>query len=293
MVYGYGVWSKIAMRLNVDLASDTLRNLQKYNQVKQKLSNGTLNADNMLFFLRFSEGDQRLQDDLANKGYNLFPNPKFSKAIRNREVYMQDVDKLTKYPLKRLYLENLNGNALDKINEAFGSDTVVLKVGNLHASEGKWLLDEGRYLPHLNHKMRKLPVTVEEFIPDARSIRIGFIGDATDFNNYFITEHINSKTWLKNNAPEEELTYSHSERYTLGIGNIDELFDEVKVIALKYGANLIGVDWVISENKIGLLELNDMIGLPDGDYAFELFLRGVKTILENNTNGGGSNERNV
>lgn len=292
-MYGYGVWSKVAMRLNIDLASNSLRNLQKYNQVKQQMAKGNLTKENMLFFLRFSEGDQRLQDKLHSEGYKLFPNPEFSQFIRNREEYLPEIDGMTKYPLKRVYLPAFSSSIYDVIRDNFGEQPVVVKVGNLHASEAKWLVRGQGDLPRLKYALRQLPITIEEFVPDARSIRIGFIGDATDFSNYFITEHVNSKTWLKNNAPEEELTYSHSERYTLGIGNIDELFDEAKVIALKYGADLLGVDWVISENKTGLLELNDMIGLPDGDYAFELFLRRVKTILENNTNEGGSNERNV
>lgn len=278
MVYGYGIWSKIERRLHIDSPLRGLRNMQKYNQVRQSYLKGFINKQDIFFFLRFSEGDQKLQDTLHQEGYNLFPNPVFSQFIRYREVYLTEVDQITKYPLKRLYLDKLTQTVVSDINKHFGDSPVVLKIGNFHASGGKYLLDEKRLIPHLKYKMRMQPITVEEFIPNARSIRTGFIGDPNNYDNYFITEHINSRTWLKNNAPEEENTYPYSERGKLGIPHIGELIEETKNMAIKYGANLLGVDWVVGEEKTGLLELNDMIGLPDGDYAFNLFYREVYNI---------------
>lgn len=278
--HGYGIWKDVYHQLQLDNDFRLLRNFQKYNQVAKAIQNKEIPKDQPFIFLRFSSGDQKLQDRLHEEGYKLFPNPEFSIFIRNREEYLHEIDKLTKYPLKRLYFPHFSSDIYSKVKGYFGEDTdVVFKVGNLHASEGKYLVTPTEPLPYLKYDQRKLPVTVEEFVPNARSIRIGLIGDPSNFENYFIHEHINSKTWLKNFSPEEELVYSYNERYDLKIPEIDQLIEEVQNIALRYNANLLGVDWVISKDKIGLLELNDMIGLPDGDFAKTLFTNKVRDIL--------------
>ena len=280
MYYGYGIWDAIYNELQKDKDFRLLRNYQKHNQVTKALARNEIPKDEPFIFLRFSKGDQKLQDRLNNEGYRLFPDPDFSSFIRDREIYLTEIDKVTEFPLKRLYFSEFSASIDPQVKSYFGEDAkVVYKVGNLHASEGKWLVSPSQPLPYLKYDQRKMPITVEEFVPDARSIRIGLIGDPMDFNNYFIVEHINSKTWLKNNNPEEELVYSYDERYNLGISRIDELFDEVKSIARIFGANLLGVDWVVSDDKIGLLELNDMIGLPEGDFAKNLFLTNLRKEL--------------
>lgn len=280
MNHGYGIWKDIQYELLKDAELRLLRNFQKYNQVTKALANKEIPKDKHFIFLRFSNGDQKLQDTMHSEGYQLFPNPEFSQFIRDRESYLTEIDLQTKYPLKRMYFPNFNQDIYSKIKDYFGEDTsVVVKVGNLHASEGKWLVTKTEPFPYLKYDQRKQPITVEEFVPNARSIRIGLIGNPQDFNNYFITEHVNSKTWLKNFDPEEELTYSYNQRYDIGIPEIDTLFEEVRTIALKYNANLLGVDWVITEDRIGLLELNDMIGLPEGDFAKNLFLTNLKHYL--------------
>lgn len=284
MIYGYGLWRDVENQLHKDLPNVEIRNKQKYNQIRQAILKGWVSKSDLIFFLRFSEGDQRLQDQLHKEGYNLFPNPEFSKFIRNRGKYLREIDKQTKYALKRVHLDKFPNNLMEVIRENFKDNPVVLKVGNLHASEGKYLIKNSQDIPHLKYKQRQMPITIEEFIPDARSIRIGLIGDPFDIKNYFITEHVNSKTWLKNFAPEEEVTYFYNERYDLGIDHIDKLIYETMTIAFKYNANLLGVDWVVSPTKTGLLELNDMIGLPEGDFSLYLFSREVEKVCMKHIN---------
>lgn len=280
MYYGYGIWREIFNELQRDNSFRLLRNYQKHNQVTKAIQNKEIPKDKPFLFLRFSKGDQKLQDKLQSEGYQLFPNPEFSQFIRDREYYLQEIDQLTKYPLKRMYFPHFDISIKQGVNDYFGYKTpVVVKVGNLHASEGKYLVTETQPFPYLKYDQRKQSITVEEFVPNARSIRIGLIGDPTSYENYFIHEHINSKTWLKNFAPEEELVYSYNERHQLNIPEIDSLFEEVQMIAQRYNANLLGVDWVVTEDKIGLLELNDMIGLPEGDFAKNLFLTKIRDIL--------------
>ncbi|MNV82319.1 hypothetical protein D3C71_1760450 [compost metagenome] len=59
------------------------------------------------------------------------------------------------------------------------------------------------------------------------------------------------------------------------------LISKTRQIALNYKTDLIGVDWVVGEEKTGLLEVNDMIGIPDGDFAFGLFYKWVISKIKN------------
>lgn len=282
MIYGYGMWDKIVQRLLVDLPLNSIRNIQKYNKVKQLLAKDFIQPTELFFFLRFSEGDRKLQKELADKGFHLYPNPNFSFFIEKREEYLPKIDEWSQFPLKRIYTTNHVPTIKREIEKHFGSQPVVMKVGNLHASEEKYLISENRIIPvsKSKYKYKPMEVTIEEYVPNARSIRIGIVGNPNQEENIYITEHINSKTWLKNNAPEEENTYSYQERKKLNISHIDELIEETKEMATRYQTNLIGVDWVISEEKTGILELNDMIGMPDGEFAFELFYREIKRVCE-------------
>lgn len=286
MIYGYGLWDKIAMRLQVDLPLRSLRNIQKYNKLKQLIAQKEITPSNLFFFLRFSEGDRKLQSHLAEGDFKLYPNPEFSKFIEVRENYLPQIDEWTKFPLKRVYGSKENMSIKGLAEKHFKNQKFVLKLGNLHTSKGKWLIDESRFYPYMKYKMMKMETLLEEYVSNARSIRVGIIGDANNEENYYLTEHINNSTWLKNNAPEEENTYSYDDRYKLGVSTIDDMISETREIATRYGSSILGVDWVINSEKTGLLEVNDMIGMPDGEFAFNLFYREIRRICMDYLEGG-------
>lgn len=279
MRYGYRVWKDVEQQLRKEGVTD-FRVLREYNDLTRLVNKGVITSDHPLIMLGFSQGERKLQRQLTEQGYALQPNPAFSDFIERHVDYLPEVDKGTAYPLTRCYTEDFR-EIPSLIEKNFPSDaSVILKAGNLHASEGKWLIGPDRVFPRLKPKYLKLSFVVEEFVPDARSIRVGVVGEPENAS-IFITEHINHKTWLKNNDPDEELTYSYEDRMTLGIPHIDSLIEETKQLALRYNTSLIGVDWVVSPVKTGLLELNDMIGLPEGDFALGLFTTWVKKYLIN------------
>lgn len=162
---------------------------------------------------------------------------------------------------------------------------MVLKVGNYHCGENKFLLNAGQKMPFLKYKLRNDEVLFEEFVPNARSIRIGFVGNPRDNKNLFISEHVNSKraamdistSWIKNIDPIET-SYLHEDRHLLHIKEIDELIEESRRIAIYYNTDLIGIDWAISDDKIGILELNDMIGIPYDERVVSMFKQHALSI---------------
>ncbi|MHC8520826.1 hypothetical protein ACPJHQ_05365 [Rossellomorea sp. H39__3] len=279
MIYGYGLWYDIESQLYTDYPNQ-YNFISSYKQLKALVNRKEVTQRDVIFFLRSSKSDLDFQEKLSQSGYSLFPNPLVSKAIKHKDRYLPELDGWTRYPLKRRYADNIKSVTRAFIDEAFGDNPVVLKVCNLHASEGKWLLDKNREIPRVPYRMRKLPVTVEEFVPDARSIRVGIVGHTDSFDQIFITEHVNTSTWLKNDEPEEENTYRYNERRRLGIPHLEEMVEESIKIAKSYKTDLLGVDWVVGETKTGLVEVNDMISIPSGRGVHNLVYQAVKAHID-------------
>lgn len=279
MIYGYTFWSKVYHHLMKELPLGAIRNVTDYNKMK-KLPN----KHDLIFFLRFGKGDTKLLKHFYDEGYNLFPNPETALFISDRIGHLKEIDSFTRFPLKRRSYENIS--KVETISD-FGKN-VVMKVGNYHCGENKCLIDIGTNFPYLKYKLRKEPVLLEEFVPNSRSIRVGIVGKANDTNNIYITEHINSEqakinvstSWIKNINPIET-NYLYDERYDLNIKNIDDIIKETRMISEKYNSDLLGVDWVVSDKKTGILELNDMIGIPDDERVEMMFKKFIEEVCIN------------
>lgn len=278
MIITYKLWSGIEKRLLKEFP-DKLKTYHSYNDIVNAIRSGFIKKSDPIIFLGMTQGDFDLQSVLAYGGYTLYPSPEFSSFIRQRKVYLPKLDNVTNYRLKRVFTD-LYSTLPSLLRENFDyTEHAILKAGDFHASEGKWLIPPYGQLPRLKHKYHKHGFLLEEFIPNARSIRIGVAGDPRSYQSIFITEHSNSRTWLKNNNPEQELTYSYADRHNLNIPHIDCMITEVLGYAMVLRTSLLGVDFVVNDCRTGLLELNDMIGLPSGDFAFELFYSNIRRIL--------------
>lgn len=273
MIYGYILWEKVFKHIRKQLPEKSIRNINDHNYIQRAAT-----EVDFIFLLKLGKGAQKLQEEFQIKGYNLYPNPVFSNFLRNRSRYLEEVDTITNYALNRIGF-----NSIYEVNKVPNiSDRVVMKIGDYHCGENKWLLGADDKVPYIKHKLRQEPVLFEEFVPNARSIRIGIVGDPNKEESYFITEHTNSEyakqnahtSWIKNISPIET-TYLYHEKENLRISEIDNLINETKKFATRYNTDLIGVDWLVSENKIGLLELNDMIGIPDDERVLQMFQKHV------------------
>jgi len=269
MIYGYILWERVFEYVKKHLPEKSIRNIKDHNYIQRAAT-----EEDLIFLLKFGKGAQKLQEEFQYKGYNLYPNPVFSNFLRNRSRYLEEVDTITNYALKRIGF-----NSIYEVNMVPNiSDRLVMKIGDYHCGENKWLLGAGEKVPYIKHKLRQEPVLFEEFVPNARSIRIGIVGNPNKEESYFITEHTNSEyakqnahtSWIKNISPNET-TYLYHEKGNLHISEIDNLINETKEFAIRYNTDLIGIDWVVSGDKIGLLELNDMIGIPDDERVLRVF----------------------
>ncbi len=278
MIYGYILWDKVFQHIRKLLPEKSIRNINDHNYIQRAAT-----EEDFIFLLKLGKGAQKLQEEFQAKGYKLYPNPAFSNFLRNRSRYLEEVDTITNYALKRIGF-----NSIYEVNKVPNiSDRVVMKIGDYHCGENKWLVEARDKVPYIKHKLRQEPVLFEEFVPNSRSIRIGIVGDPTKEESYFITEHTNSEyakhnahtSWIKNISPVET-TYLYHEKNNLLIPEIDNLINETKEFATRYNTDLIGVDWIVSENKIGLLELNDMIGIPDDERVLQMFHKHVLDLCK-------------
>jgi hypothetical protein len=163
------------------------------------------------------------------------------------------------YPMCRVYHNKGNIDMLPGY---------VYKVGNYHAGEAKHFGNGTKiYVPYS---------TIGEEYVKGRSIRILWIhpGDV------YAVEHINNKSWIANVDPDEEIVYNSNAIQKCPILSklaadtksfIDNELTQHGIISLTWG-----FDYIVGD-KTGLLEINDMCGIPHNEEADKSF---VDSILE-------------
>lgn len=254
MIYDFGSHGYIYKHLMEKLPRESIKAISKTVKLEKLAKEGDL-----VIFYGWGKGHRKCQRMLLDRGVRVEVDGKTSLKLGDKIWQLQVVDKMTKYPLERVFKENQERKYEQiVVPKLESSDRVVVKVGNAHQGEGKYLKE-----PNTKLMMSKESVIFEQFVDNARSIRVLFIGDTL-----FIVEH-KSREWIKNMNPEE-LTYSYNARYQLGIHNIDEIIGDALNLKKHFGMSYGGIDYVVSEDVTGLLEVNDMVGLPEVEEVREV-----------------------
>ena len=273
MIYASGLQREIYMELMKIHPAGTIRN---YGDV-QKLLRLPVTENDIFIIFNWGKGARKVQMQLREKSSNQFPDVDFSLFVYDKINQLRTLDTLTKFPLERVFLENDKYQTV-RTPRLTNSGKVVVKVGNDHQGMNKFL-----YIPGKSFQTKE-PVIFEEYLDHARSLRVAVIGEK---KTVFLIEHQNSDialekphtAWIKNIDPIETV-YSYEERYMLSIPNIDDIIEDALHIAKTYNQHFIGCDYVINSHKTGLLEVNDMIGLPDDDRVLQAALTWFKTLTE-------------
>lgn len=174
-----------------------------------------------------------------------YPNKKALSFCSDRIEQLRYLDDKNFYTLNRSY---------HKPGRIYTKEGYAYKIGNYHQGTNKVLG---------NNKViysRKDNVIEEEFIK-GRSIRILWIYPGL----MFIIEHINSKNWIMNIDPEEEIVTTplqNNSKVILKIVDDVKEFIESNLECKGIRSLTWGFDFIVG-NKIGLLEINDMCGMPD------------------------------
>lgn len=212
----------------------------------------TLDSSDTVLFFNFKHN--KLYDRLLSNGVNLFPYHDFVHFVRNRATQLKVIDTITKYPLKREYIESHTGRIFSR------SDLPILKVGYSHQGDGKY-----KWPSQHNKTCYNDPVVFEEFVQNHRAIRVLIIE-----SDIFVIEQINDH-WIKNQYPIDEIVYHfniESERTIADIPHIEDIIRDACTIKEFCKTPLIGVDYAVGD-KIGLLEVNDMVGMPKSIAAID------------------------
>jgi len=209
------------------------------------------------FVIFFNYKHSKLYDSMAERGAILFPNKYITHKLRNRATQLKELDSITKFPLKREYIDAFTG--IPKPNK----ELPIMKTGDNHQGIGKY-----KYPGAPRKMLRHESVVYEEFVENHRGIRVLIISD-----DIFLIEQVNPDTWIKNDHPVDEITYhwnTQKEETLKWLPCANELVHDALILQIHVAGPLLGVDYAVGD-KIGLLEVNDMVGIPDNDFAMDCF----------------------
>lgn len=219
--------------------------------------NSKVNDGDLVIFFNYKHS--KLYDSMVDRGAMMFPSENITHRLRNRATQLKELDTITKFPLKREYIEAFTG--IPKPNP----ELPIMKTGDNHQGIGKYKF------PHAPRKMlRNESVVYEEFVENHRGIRVLIIDD-----DVFLIEQINPDTWIKNDRPIDEITYhwnTERDKTIEWLPCAEQLVLDAKLLQSHIGGSLLGIDYAVG-NKIGLLEANDMVGIPDNKFAMECFCK--------------------
>lgn len=264
MVWYYDIEMSTIQYLALNLPHGSYRSTNNPTTLHAKAKDGDL----VIFF---NYKHSRLFDTLVSRGVSTYPSAVVTYRLRNRSIQLKALDSITSFPLKRIYIDSFTG--LPKSNDLYP----IMKVGDNHQGIGKYKF------PDCPRKMlRNESVVYEEFVENHRGIRILII-DA----DIFIIEQIND-TWIKNHHPSDEITYhwnTQRDEIIEWLPCAESLvLDASKLLSQYIGGNLAGIDYAVGDKVIGLLEANDMVGIPDNAHAIDCYNRLILNIAEKHIN---------
>lgn len=264
MIWYYDIEASTISFLLLNLPYNSFRSTSSSKALDKNVKWGDL----VIFF---NYKHTKLYDSLIRRGAILFPSSEITYFVRNRSKQLRILDTVTKFPLRRIYIDNYSGIPVPN------KEYPILKIGNNHQGIGKYRYPDGPRKILYNG-----PVVYEEFVEDHRGIRVLIIG-----LDIFIIEQINDQTWIKNDTPSDEITYhwnTQKDECLEWLSCSNELVVDALKIASTVNSPLLGVDYAVGSEKIGLLEINDMVGIPDNRLAMDcynkLLLKICKSYLE-------------
>lgn len=219
----------------------------------QKIAKISTNDDLVLFY----NYKYRKQYPLINCKA-IFPNKEASHFCENRIRQCRILDTF-QGAIDRTYLENHNG--LITFDNGF-----VYKFGNAQQGLEKYLGGKDKGFLTYNDQIIK-----EEYIK-GRSFRMLFIQ-----KDVFLIEQVNQENWIANVGPNEEIVMEYKPHnpfhfilFTIS-NSILEYFNKNNIKSLTWG-----FDFILGhDGRIGLLEVNDMCGIPEDERCDNSFINSI------------------
>jgi hypothetical protein len=194
----------------------------------------------------FNYKDSQGFEKLYSEGIKTYPSQQLTQLCLDRIVNVEFIDSVSKFPMQREIIK-------DAWRKLYLKDGFVYKVGNDHQGQSKYRKGDKEFINLYNEN-----VVIEEFI-EGRSLRVLWIGDSP-----IVIEHINDY-WIKNVNPSQEIVHK-------GVSEFAEIIEDSRNILKNINGQspTIGFDYVVGD-KIGLLEINHVCGLPDNQMVIDMF----------------------
>lgn len=256
MIYLGGIGLKQVGKLiaasNYKDGSLQIRSIKNFNKI---LNMVTADDTAVLYDYRYRKLAELISDKCIT-----YPNKKALLFCGDRGQQIRYTDSHGLYPIQRNY------HSLYRSTTKHG---YVYKIGNKHAGDGK-LLGDGTML------VTRESVIEEEYI-EGRSIRVLWIHPGT----VYVIEHVNTKNWISNINPDREIVYNKNQigscKVLSSIVDSTTSFVEHNMIAQGIISLTWGFDYIVGQ-KTGLLEINDMCGLPDSEEVSNSFVESVLSV---------------
>lgn len=191
---------------------------------------------------------------LVDKGCIVYPTPTMSEICSSRARTCKIIDDLTRFPMVREYYPSVPKYVIEP------EGGFVYKLGDHQQGEKKYRKEDINKIHSYYESYIK-----EEYI-EGRSIRVLWM-----LNKFYLIEHTNDH-WIKNkgNTVETVIEYNSS---------FDKIIQDSKYILKKLSrchalSPTLGFDYVVGE-KTGLLEFNDMCGLPEDENIEKDFVDAI------------------
>lgn len=244
-------------RLISDLPMGEVQSFKDFGKIANKI---TADDTAILYNYRY----RKLLNTIGDKCPNVFPNVQASNFCANRAESIQLLDTITKFPIKRTYYPATNGH--HRVNLKKGH---VYKIGDLQQGRGKFNGNQQDTLDVYRNSY------IEEEFLVGKSMRVLWIYP----NNIFLIEHVNSSNWIANVDPDEEIVHdmfdvSYELKSTI-------ITDALYMIHHLRTMNMLSLTWgfdYVVGHRTGLLEANDMCGLPIHQGIDQAFLEACKMV---------------
>lgn len=202
----------------------------------------TENLKGLIYYARAENIDYEIHNLAFIKDNNIpcWPSAQILQSMTDRHVVMQRCVEAGLVNHSVLFLRG--GETVDL------EFPYVVKIGQEHRGEGKYLINDNQDLPPWEGL-----ATVEPFFV-GQSVRILIIGD-----RYFGISYDNPTSWIKNSCGCDV------EMWEAPI----DMVNHAKSVASIFNLEIAGVDYIVSKDSYHFLEINQYPGLNVSDEAAE------------------------
>ncbi len=259
-----------AYNLNRHIKDDLVYNIHNLELVRSLQSvNKDITVEDVVICMWYDNESLEVVKDREN----VFPSHNILNLSQSRINMTKILDKHSMFPAERFYIED---NILESVMvpRLESSLKVVAKVGDDHKGQNKYLLYPNQTIT------TKESIIFEEFIEDARSIRVLLIGDKA-----FVIEFHNDKDLLKDKSTEWIKNINCTTELINDTSAYKDLIRDTRQLSNVLDYDFLAIDYVVNKEKTVALEINPFPGITTysdiHEVAYDYWFEKITSLSSN------------